>query len=171
MADVPPASGRALTVYLNDHLAGATAGVALAGRLARHRPAPAAADELTALAAEVRDDRARLRTLMRELGVSPRRSLALGAVLAERLGRLKPNGRLLRTAEARDVVELEAMLLGVQGKAALWRALAALPQIAATGRAAEVRMLLTRAERQAHLLERLRAEATRRTLSPSGPAH
>ncbi|GAA3850753.1 hypothetical protein [Streptomyces sedi] len=169
MADSHPDPGRALTVYLNDHLAGATAGVALARRLARHRPASGTAGELAALAAEVRDDRARLRALMRELGVPSRRSLALGAALAERLGRLKPNGRLLRTAEARDVVELEAMLLGVQGKAALWRALAVLPRIAATGRAAEVRMLLTRAERQTHLLERLRTEATRRTLSTPEP--
>ncbi|WP_233580921.1 hypothetical protein [Streptomyces triticirhizae] len=165
-AGAPERVPQALTVYLNDHLAGATAGARLAERLAGHHGAsPDAAAALTSLAAEVRDDRARLRRLMGELGVPVHRSMVFAAKVGERLGRLKPNGRLVRTSEARNVIELEAMLLGVQGKAALWRALAALPAIAENGAAAELRMLLTRAERQADVLERLRAAAATRALT------
>ena len=48
--------------------------------------------------------------------------------LAERVGRLKPNGRLLRRAPLSDLIEIEGLLDAVHAKAAGWRALAAAQQ-------------------------------------------
>jgi len=47
----------------------------------------------------------------------------LGALLAERLGRLKLNGRLWGYSPLSRLDELEALQLGVTGKRRLWRAL------------------------------------------------
>lgn len=111
----------ALSIYLNDHLAGATAGVELARRAAtsgtRHRAA------LAELAAEIAEDRQALKRIMRSLAVPTHRLKRLGAWLGEKIGRLKFNGRVLRRSPVSDVLELEALRIAVEGKAAGWRLL------------------------------------------------
>lgn len=155
----------ALTVYLNDHLAGATAGVQVARRLVRHQERPEAASELRTLVSEIDRDRTTLVHLMGELGIPIKRYMLVGALIGERVARFKPNGRLLRRTDVRAVMELETMLLGVQGKAALWRLLGTLPEVDRGGRAEELSGLLTRADRQAEILERLREEAATRVMT------
>ncbi|WP_228452652.1 hypothetical protein [Streptomyces alkaliterrae] len=155
-----------LTVYLNDHLVGATAGVRLMERLERQAEDEQVAEELARLAEEIDEDRATLLRLMRELDVPVRRFMIVAGRLGETLGRFKPNGRLLGNTEVRAVLELEMMVLGVQGKAALWRAVAELPE-AREGRWPErLRELLERADRQAETLEKLRGAAVRKALAP-----
>lgn len=168
-ADPRESRAHALEVYLNDHLAGATGGARLAHRLASHQGDPERARELTTLASEVDRDRTTLRQLMRELGVPVHRYLLTAALVGERLARLKPNGRLLRKSEVRAVMELETMLLGVQGKAALWRLLRNLPEGRVRGRAELLDGLLTRADRQADTLERLRERAAVEVMAGAGP--
>lgn len=158
-------AAHALTVYLNDHLAGATAGVRLARRLTRHQELPEGVGELSTLLSEITRDRDTLLRLMRELDIPIKRYMLVGAVIGERVARFKPNGRMLRGSDVRDVVELEAMLLGVQGKAALWRLLGSLPEVDRGGRAEELSGLLTRADQQAETLERLREDAAVRVMA------
>ena len=60
---------------------------------------------------------------MHSLGVGTDRLKVLGGWGAEKLGRLKLNGRLLGYSPLSRVVELEALVLGVRGKLSLWLAL------------------------------------------------
>ena len=60
---------RVLGIYLNDHLAGATAGSELAYRVARTHRAQGQSGQLKRLAAEVAQDRAALISMMKALGI------------------------------------------------------------------------------------------------------
>jgi hypothetical protein len=104
--------GDPLATYLNDHLAGATAGVELARRLADRDEA------LGALADEIAEDRTALLYVMQRLAIrQDRAKSALGWGLAQ-AARLKFDGSPLSRLE-----HLEALALGVEGKLALWQAL------------------------------------------------
>jgi len=148
-----------LGIYLNDHLAGATGGAALARRLAdaeRNRPG---GEVLARLAAEVEEDRAALLQVMAALDVPVRRYKVVAAWVAERVGRVKPNGHLVSRSPLSRVVELEGMRLGVEGKAACWRTLRVRADRDQRLDAARLDALLTRAATQIDELERLRGRA------------
>jgi hypothetical protein len=116
--------GGLLAIYLNDHLAGATLGVELARRLrASNEDYPEFGPALTEVCAEIEDDRETLRAAMDRLGVGQSKLKPLAAALGERLGRLKPNGRLWSYSPLRRPDELELLQIGVAGKRRLWRAL------------------------------------------------
>lgn len=116
--------GNLLAIYLNDHLAGATAGVELARRLrASNEDDPELGPELAEICAEIEADRETLKAAMDRLGVGQSRLKPLVAVLGERLGRLKLNGRLRGYSPLSRLVELELLQVGVAGKRRLWRAL------------------------------------------------
>lgn len=116
--------GKLLAIYLNDHLAGATLGVELARRLrAANQGDPQFGPELAEICAEIEGDRETLVTVMGQLGVSQSRLKPLAAVLGERLGRLKLNGRLRGYSPLSRLDELELLQLGVVGKRRLWQAL------------------------------------------------
>jgi hypothetical protein len=116
--------GKLLAIYLNDHLAGATAGVELARRLRGSNEGDASfGPELAEICAEIEADRETLMAIMDRLNVGSSRLKPLAAVLAERLGRLKLNGRLWGYSPLSRLDELELLQLGVTGKRRLWRAL------------------------------------------------
>lgn len=162
-----PARPELLRIYLNDHLAGATAGVALVRRVAGAHRTTAAGPELAELASQVAQDRTALVEIMAALGISPDLVKPPLALLAERLGRLKPNGSLLARSPLSSVLELEAMALGVTGKRAGWRALHELCGSEPRLEPARIEELISRAERQAATLERLRTRAVREALQAS----
>ena len=60
---------------------------------------------------------------MDRLGVGQGKLKPLAAVLGERLGRLKLNGRLRGYSPLSRLDELELLQIGVVGKRRLWRAL------------------------------------------------
>src|SRR4051794_26454981 len=112
-----------LGIYLNDHLAGATGGMELARRAAGgHKDMPAG-KQLAELADEIAEDREALKEIMTRLGVPVRQYKVAAAWAAERAGRLKLNGHLFDRSPLSSLVELEALRLGVEGKASLWRTL------------------------------------------------
>ena len=116
-------SGEPLTIYLNDHLAGATAGAELASRVASENEGSAFSAPLERLAREIHDDRESLIAIMSGLEVPlDRAKVALGWT-AEKLGRLKPDGQLRGYSPLARLLELEGLLGGIQAKQALWRAL------------------------------------------------
>jgi hypothetical protein len=105
------------------------------------------------------EDRASLELVRRALGL-PRDFLKEGAALvAERVGRLKLNGRLLRYSPLSRLVELEALCTAVQGKQALWRALRRLSRTEPRLQDFDFDVLIARAESQLKGLERLRVQA------------
>jgi hypothetical protein len=116
--------GDLLAIYLNDHLAGATGGVELARRLrGSNRDDPAFGPELGEICAEIEADRETLKTIMDRLGVEQSKLKPSLAILGERLGRLKLNGRLWGYSPLSRLTELEILQIGVAGKRRLWRAL------------------------------------------------
>lgn len=150
-----------LGIYLNDHLAGATAGQELAHRVARNHDDA----RLRRFAVEVAQDRATLAEMMKILGV-PRRAYKVGAAwFGEKAGRLKLNGRVFTRSPLSDLEELEIMRLGVEGKAAGWRTLRTLA--AADTRLDPDRLdnLLSRARDQSELLENLRVAAAEQVIA------
>jgi hypothetical protein len=116
--------GELLAIYLNDHLVGATAGVELARRLrASNEDDPEFGPALAEVCAEIEADRETLKTVMNRFGVGQGKLKPLAAVLGERLGRLKLNGRLWGYSPLSRLEELELLQAGVVGKRRLWRAL------------------------------------------------
>ncbi|MFJ9338776.1 hypothetical protein ACIRP0_05725 [Streptomyces sp. NPDC101733] len=158
---------RLLAIYLNDHLAGASGGVDLVRRMARtHRGTPAGRP-LAELAGQIAEDRESLREVMGALDVPAQWSRVVVGRLAEKAGRIKLNGRLVTRSPLSDVLELEALRLGIEGKASLWQSLGSLADAADHLDRSAVDRLLARARRQAATVERLRGEAARRTFTPA----
>ncbi|MFF4832518.1 hypothetical protein [Streptomyces sp. NPDC001315] len=152
-------------MYLNDHLAGATAGTELARRMVAEHRDSAFGSELKALAAEISHDRQHLLRLLDDLDVAVSRYKVYGAWLGEKAARVKPNGRLLRRSGLTMLVELEAMRLGVQGKVLLWRVLLSASADEPRLETDWLEQLLHRAERQLRTLDSLHARATTALLS------
>jgi hypothetical protein len=116
-----------LTTYLNDHLAGSVAALELLDHLLGQE-ATAGRDELSRIRSEIEEDQQVLRRILTDLGAKESSVRKAAAWLSEKLGRAKlrwddPDQGALGSLEA-----LEALGLGIQGKAALWRALAALAE-------------------------------------------
>jgi len=150
-----------LSIYLNDHLAGATVGRELARRIARahrgHPDGPALED----LAREVDEDREALLSLMRTVDVSiDRVKVALGWT-ADKLGRLKLNGRLVSRSPLSHLVEIEALHLGVRGKWKLWEALKQVTDQEPRLDPAELNALSARAQSQFEQLDECHRRAAR----------
>lgn len=151
-----------LAIYLNDHLSGATAGLELFRRAAQGQQGRDPDNALSDLAKQIEQDRDSLIQIMTDLGVPTDRSKVALGWLAEKAGRLKPNGHLFSRSPLSDVLELESMLLGVQGKAACWRTLRTLADNDQRLYADHLDTLLERAEQQSTVLEQLRLAAAGR---------
>jgi hypothetical protein len=141
-------SSQLLPIYLNDHLALATAGRDLAHRSAGSNKGTELGDFLTPFAADVVADRQQLLDVMARLDITQDRIKVGAAWLGEKLGRLKLNGRLLEYSPLSRVIELEGLIAGVNAKLALWRTLAA--AAAEEPRIADIDF--------AHLIERARRQ-------------
>ncbi|MEU8654215.1 transaldolase [Streptomyces sp. NPDC048737] len=155
-----------LSIYLNDHYSGATGGLELLRRAAQAQQGEEREGSLADLARQVEADRAALAQIMADLGVSVDHTKVALGWLAEKAGRLKTNGHLFSRSPLSDVLEAEAMLLGVQSKAACWRTLRALSETDRRLDTAHLDTLLERAERQSAALEEIRIAAVTRTLRP-----
>jgi hypothetical protein len=70
------------------------------------------------------DDRETLRRLMSRLGVRASAPKVVAAWAVEKVGRLKPNGLLRGYSPLSRLVELDGFAAGIEGKRALWVALA-----------------------------------------------
>ncbi|MGH3152656.1 MAG: hypothetical protein ACRDOB_18270 [Streptosporangiaceae bacterium] len=163
--DTRPSRRDLLGVYLNDHLAGATAGSELAKRMARSHRSREEGGPLSRLAAEIAQDRSALLAIMASLGVTVRAYKVGAAWIGEKAGRLKFNGRLLARSPLSDLEELELLRLGVEGKAAGWRTLRTQADTDARLDAGRLDELISRASSQAGELEELRVRAASRVIS------
>jgi len=152
-----------LATYLNDHLAGSTAGLELVKRAASENDGSPLGDFLSQLCDEIADDREALEELMGSLGVGADHKKIAAAWVGEKVGRLKPNAQLLGYSPLSPLVELEALSLGIEGKRLLW---IAVQGIAAEHGLAPERFadLAARASDQRSRVEQFRVEVAERAL-------
>ncbi|MGW3819828.1 hypothetical protein [Streptomyces sp. NPDC005046] len=161
-----PGGDELLAIYLNDHLTGATGGAHLARRAAQAQQREPA---LAELARQIERDRQSLLRIMIDLQISTDYPKVALGWLAERAGRLKPNGHLFTRSPLSDVLELESLLVGVTAKAACWRTLRAQAEADERLYTEHLDFLMEGADRQIALLEKMRAAAAARAVS--GPHH
>lgn len=154
---------RRLAIYLNDHLAGAAGGVELARRLRASNGGDAEmGPPLAEICAEIEADRETLARLMERLGIKRNPLKPLLAQAAERLGRLKPNGRLRGYSPLSRMLELEILSSGIGGKVQLWNALE--ERFGESLEGFDFHALAERADRQGQRVEDLHLSAARRAL-------
>jgi len=154
---------RFLAIYLNDHLAGATLGVELARRLRSSNQGDAEFGEpLGQLCSEIEEDLRTLERLMERLGVGRDPVKPMLAKVAEKLGRLKLNGRIRGYSPLSRVLELEFLSGMVGGKLQLWNALEQSYGESLDG--FDFHDLAARADSQGQRLEDLHLAAAQRTL-------
>jgi hypothetical protein len=115
-----------LATYLNDHLAGATAGAELARRAQGQNEGTPLGRFLDGLAGEIEEDRATLKAVMERLEIGTDRMKVAFGWVGEKVGRLKPNNRLFGYSPLSRLIELEGLALGVEGKRGLWEVLRSL---------------------------------------------
>jgi len=150
-----------LSIYLNDHCAGSTAGLEVARRSLKSNEGTSYEPYLRDLVTAIEDDKRELEGLMETLGIAVARFKQIAAWAAERAGRLKLNGQITGYSPLSRLIELEGLLLGVTAKRLLWRTLNEIadhdPRLAVT----DFDKLIARAEEQMEGLEehRLRAAA------------
>ncbi len=149
---------RYLPIYLNDHLAGSTIGLELAKRTAAsNRDNKEFGPALERIRDEIEADKRTLEAVMDELGIGRDRLKPVGAWVAEKLGRLKPNGHLRGYSPLSRLIELEGLYVGISGKARLWGVLEVSVGERVPG--TDFAALAERADRQRTEVERLQTRA------------
>lgn len=165
VSDTPPAT--ALSIYLQDHLAGAAGGSSLARRALDNNRGTAYEGVLGDLAREIAEDATSLQEVMSHLGVEPSRPKRVLAVAGEHASRLKLNGQLVGYAPLSRVLELEGLAAGVQAKANLWRSLRSLDP-AALPSGVDVAVLEGRAQDQLERIRELHTAASDEAFAGAG---
>jgi hypothetical protein len=153
-----------LTIYLNDHLAGAAFGLELARRTLGANRGTEFEATLEKLAAAIEEDRDELERLIERLDIPTDRLKLTGGWVAEKVGRLKPNGQLRGYSPLSRLLELEGLMGGIHAKLGLWRALREIAPEEARLDAGRLDELITRAESQLDQLRGLHADSGRLAL-------
>ena len=148
-----------LSIYLNDHLAGAEAGFELAKRALSNNQGTAYGTFLAELVRDIEEDKATLAELMDNLGIAQDRVKQTAAWVAERIGRLKLNGQLTGYSPLSRLIELEGLRLGVEGKLCLWKTLSDIANQDSRLAVADFEELIRRAQNQIDGLEKHRQDA------------
>ncbi|MGW0520120.1 hypothetical protein [Crossiella sp. NPDC003009] len=148
-----------LAIYLRDQLAMGVLWREMARRAARNNHGTPLGEALDRVHRGIADDVGTFKLIMKRLGIRPdpvKNALAAGA---ERLGRLKLNGRLGGYSPLSRFVELEFLTMGIDGKKQLWTTLRDLAGLGARLSDVDFDHLITRAERQHADLEPFRTRA------------
>jgi hypothetical protein len=148
---------RLLAIYLNDHLAGATGGVELARRARSSNRGTKWGEALKGICVEIEADRTSLEEVMAQLAIKRSTAKIAGAWTAEKLGRLKLNGRARGYSPLSRLLELEMLHIGITGKLELWQALQRTlePKLSQF----DLTALIGRAESQRQVVQRLHLDA------------
>lgn len=162
MSETPASSGlrnsELLGIYVNDHLAAATGGIELVGRMLGTHSGGPHEQPLEQLLSELREEKAALRGMMSELGIAVSQYKQLGVWVAEKLSRAKLNGRLLSRSPLSDLVEFEFLASGVRAKRSGFETLRIAAEVEPRLPAAELDRLIDQANRQYQWLTRARRE-------------
>lgn len=110
-------------IYLNDHRTGATGAKAVVDRMIASNEGTPLGETLSVIRRELDEDAKALETAMRHLGAIPNPAKNLGALIGERIGRLKMNGRFRGYSPLSRVLEIEGLMAGIDMKRRLWESL------------------------------------------------
>jgi hypothetical protein len=155
------APSRELAKYLQDHFAGARAGIELARSLAERNQNGELGRVLRPFVEEIELDRALLKQVMEVLEVEFGPVKQATAWLGGKFLRMRPSAARYNGSALTRLLELESLSLGVEGKALLWQALIELRERIPKLLAVELEPALIRARVQRDLLETLRLQAAR----------
>lgn len=147
-----------LHTYMQDHHAGAAAGIELFRRVAEDHEDPHVRQVVSRIGDETAEDLADLEELMTLAGTSPSLLKDLPAKAAEKVGQLKPNRRFAERSPLSDLLELEALTLAVTGKKLGFKSLLDIgdPRLPRP----TLEKLVERAEEHGRELEKLRLKCT-----------
>jgi len=157
-----------IEVYLNDHLAGAMAGVNLVEQAAdRHR-----SDELgeffAPLAADIKADLATLEGLIEDMNVDKSASKTALAEVGSKLAAPKFTAEGAGNKHLGDFITLETLSIGVEGKRCMWVALKTVADAYPGLGALDLDDLVSRAQQQRDQLESKRNELAPLALTHQG---
>lgn len=145
--------------YLGDHLAGSAAAIDLVEKIRSENEGTPLAAFLDALGREIEADKATLEAVMERLGVPTSSVKQLAGKVVEKLSRLRLNDRVTGGPAVTQLMELETLSLGIEGKLSLWRSLRQVaddrPELAGFG----LETLMARAVEQRAAVERHRLES------------
>jgi hypothetical protein len=153
-----------LRIYLNDHRAGAVAGVSLARRTQANNRGTELGGYLSDFVEEVEEDLRALEDVMRVLQVPLNPFKSRAGWLAERLARGKLNGQLRGYSPLSRLLELEGLGLAVEGKKRLWTSLMQIAEHDPRLDSQQLERLRERADRQLRDLEGWRRHAAESAL-------
>jgi hypothetical protein len=156
---------KAMDVYLNDHLAGATFGADLAAQIQGRTEGTPLGDVMAWIAPQIEEDRRTLTDVLELVGASKNAVKQATMWVAEKASRVKFSGKSSGEAELGTFMALESLMLGVTGKLALWKALTQVAdQYEALGNL-NLDRLADRARAQLEALDRERLIASRGALA------
>lgn len=150
-----------LRIFMQDHLAAATAGLELARRAQGANQGTTYGDELKRIANAIDEDRRTLEGMHTALGFGPDRAKIAWAWAGEKVGRLKLNGQVTGYSPLSRVEELEALIAGISAKLSLWRILLEVAEHEPRLDTGELQRLIERGEEQRTAVEELRTRAAR----------
>lgn len=151
------ARNKYLSIYLNDHLVAFVAVRDVARRARRSNAGTSLGDYLLEVERELEGSRRELADVMGGLGVRRDPLKGVAAWAAEKAGRLKLNGHLVRYSPLSRVLELEGLVLAAEIEARTWAALGPV-----TGR--DFSALVERCHRRRERLVAYHADAARAAL-------
>jgi hypothetical protein len=151
-------------VYLNDHLAGATAGVDLV-KQAVERHDGALGEFFAQLADEISGDLNTLTSLMDQMDAHHSGAKEVLAKAGSEISEAKFSGESLDDPEFGTFITLETLSIGVEGKLCMWKALKVVADDYAELNAADIDTLIERARSQRDKLEGKRLEVASTALS------
>ncbi len=150
-----------LATYLNDHLAGAVAGLAILDYiLEKSRGTP---DEaiLTRIQVDIEEDKEALEALIEKLDISESAFRKASAWVGEKMAELKLRFDDPSAGPFLIFESLEALSLGIEGKRSLWRMLSHTFDPETAIGSFDLETLFKRAEDQREIVEELRLAAGR----------
>ncbi|MBA2459680.1 MAG: hypothetical protein H0V43_12110 [Gemmatimonadales bacterium] len=156
-------SDETLSTYLNDHLAGSIGAIAMVERAIEENAATLLGRRLEEILKEIRKDQTVVQDLIERVGSKENPVKKAGALLAEKVGRVKLGGTGDPGGLARLEV-LETLGIGMQGRRALWRALRVVAKKHPALRDLDLDLLERRAVEQHDRVEEWRLEAAREVL-------
>jgi hypothetical protein len=152
---------RFLGIYMRDQLAAGVLWRELARRAQRSNEGTELGDALARVATAIAEDVSTFEQLMDRLGIRRDKVKPALALAAERLGRLKLNGQLRGYSPLSRFVELEGLVMGIEGKKVLWETLGDLAGLQARAPDVDFDRLIERADAQRATLEPFRHAAGR----------
>lgn len=154
-----------MATYLNDHLAGSVGAIEMIKRLMKAYEGKRIEEFFKQLYVEINSDQDDLRELMRALEVKESHARRVAAWMGEKL--IRPKIRLLRD-ETRSMglfQALEALVLGIKGKEALWHTLLSVTETWPPLKRFSLQRLKQRAMEQGDQVEAKRLEVSRQVFA------